>query len=249
MTEVSKAHVVIFGATGGIGSTLVALLRQQDYLVTAVGRDETRLAELAAQTQCGFDVIQQPADFERLEQVIAMANSVSPVSAVVNCLGSVWLKPASATSESDWYDLVSLHLSSCFGITRAVAKKIRQPCKVVFFSSAAAQTGMPNHEAISAVKGGIEGLVRSAAATYARRQLSFFAVAPGMVETGATAHLLTSDTMKQFSAAQHPLGRIGQPMDVAQWVAAIISPQLQWSSGMVLPVDGGLAHLRTLPRK
>jgi 3-oxoacyl-[acyl-carrier protein] reductase len=249
MTEASKGHIVVFGATGGIGSSLVTLLRQQNYLVTAVGRNEARLTELAAQTQCGFDVIQQPSDFERLEQVLALANTASPVTGVVNCLGSVWLKPASATSESDWYDLVSLHLSSCFGITRAVAKKIRQPCKVIFFSSAAAQTGMPNHEAISAVKGGVEGLVRSAAATYARRQLSFFAIAPGMVETGATAHLLTSDAMKQISAAQHPLGRIGQPMDVAQWVVAIINPQLQWSSGMVLPVDGGLAHLRALPRR
>ena len=46
-----------------------------------------------------------------------------------------------------------------------------------------------------------------------------------------------------------PLGRIGQPDDIAHWVRAIINPQLQWASGMVLPVDGGLAHLRGMPRK
>ena len=249
MTEEPKGHILIFGATGGIGRALVAQLRHDAYLVTAVGRDEKHLSVLAQETQCGFDVLERPSDLESVEQIVAAANSAYPVSGVINCLGSVWLKPSSATSESDWYDLVSLHLSSSFAITRAVAKKVRQPCKVVFFSSAAAQTGMPNHEAISAVKAGIEGLVKSAAATYARRQLSFFAIAPGMVATGATAHLLTSDTMKQISAAQHPLGRIGQPDDIAHWVRAIINPQLQWASGMVLPVDGGLAHLRGMPRK
>jgi len=249
MTDEPRGHVLIFGATGGIGGALVKQLRAQSYLVTAVGRSEERLTAMVQETQCGFDVIQKPSDFERIEQIVVAANNAFPLSAVVNCFGSVWLKPSSSTSEADWYDLVSLHLSSSFAITRAVAKKVRQPCKVVFFSSAAAQTGMPNHEAISAVKAGIEGLVRSAAATYARRQLSFFAVAPGMVETGATAHLLNSEAMQKISAAQHPLGRIGQPEDIAQWVEAIINPQLQWASGMVLPVDGGLAHLRGLPRK
>ena len=249
MAEEPLGHILIFGATGGIGGNLLRSLRQQGYLVTAVGRDEKHLEVMAQETQCGFDVLERPSDFERVEQIVAAANNAFPVSAVINCLGSVWLKPSSATSEADWYDLVSLHLSSSFAITRAVAKKVRQPCKVVFFSSAAAQTGMPNHEAISAVKAGIEGLVRSAAATYARRQLSFFAIAPGMVETGATAHLLTSEAMQKISAAQHPLGRIGQPEDIAKWVEAIINPQVQWASGMVLPVDGGLAHLRGLPRK
>ena len=249
MQERNNGHALIFGATGGMGRAIVQLLGQQDYRVTAVGRDEKHLAVMGQEKHCDVHTLQTPSDFERVEAIVAAANSAHPVSVIINCLGSVWLKPSSATSESDWSDLVSLHLGSSFAITRAVAKKVRQPCKVVFFSSAAAQTGMPNHEAISAVKAGIEGLVRSAAATYARRQLSFYAIAPGMVETGATAHLLTSDTMRQLSAAQHPLGRIGQPADIAKWVAAIISPHLQWASGMVLPVDGGLAHLRGLPRK
>ena len=249
MQEKNNGHALIFGATGGMGTAILRGLGQQGYRVTAVGRDEQHLAVMAQETQCDIHTLQRPSDFLRVEEIVAAANSTQPVSVVVNCLGSIWLKPSSATSESDWSDLVSLHLSSCFGITRAVAKKIRQPCKVVFFSSAAAQTGMPNHEAIAAVKAGVEGLVRSAAATYARRQLSFYAIAPGMVETGATEHLLVSDAMKQLSATQHPLGRIGQPDDIAKWVAAIINPHLQWASGMVLPVDGGLAHLRGLPRK
>ena len=249
MEQQTEQHVIVFGATGGIGQAIVNNLRQAGQTVTAVGRNANGLAVLGQETGCRTAVLENPADFSAVAEVVGSAQKTQPVTGVVNALGSVWLKPAAATSQEDWEGLVALHLSSSFAITRAVAKNIRQACKVLFFSSAAAQVGLPNHEGIAAVKAGIEGLVRSASATYARRQLSFFAIALGMVETPATAHLLTTDDMQKLSAGQHPLGRIGQPEDVAPWVTMLLAPSLQWATGMTLPVDGGLAHLRSLPRK
>jgi 3-oxoacyl-[acyl-carrier protein] reductase len=70
------------------------------------------------------------------------------------------------------------------------------------------------------------------------------AVAPGLVRTPLAARLLASDALEQASAAMHPLGRIGEPEDVASAIAFLLDPAQSWLTGQVLGVDGGLATLR-----
>ena len=82
-------------------------------------------------------------------------------------------------------------------------------------SSAAARTGLPNHEAIAAAKGGVIGLAFSAAATYSRANVRFNVVAPGLVKTPATARITESPAGLKASLGMHPLGRFGEPEEVA----------------------------------
>jgi NAD(P)-dependent dehydrogenase (short-subunit alcohol dehydrogenase family) len=116
---------------------------------------------------------------------------------------------------------------------------------VVLVSTAAARTGIANHEAIAAAKGGVQGLMLSAAATYAARGLRFNCVAPGLTRTPLTAKLTANDASEKASLAMHALGRLGEPEDIARAICWLLDPANDWVTGQVLGVDGGLANLRT----
>jgi NAD(P)-dependent dehydrogenase (short-subunit alcohol dehydrogenase family) len=116
---------------------------------------------------------------------------------------------------------------------------------VVLVSSAVARAGLANHEAIAAAKAGIVGLALSAAASYASRQIRVNCVAPGLVRTPLTARLTANEASMKGSMAMHPLGRIGEPEEVAAAIAWFLDPAQSWVTGQVLGIDGGLATLRT----
>ena len=105
---------------------------------------------------------------------------------------------------------------------KKVAKK---DASVILLSSAAAQVGVVNHEAIAAAKAGIIGLAQSAAATYASRNLRFNCIAPGMVDTPLTEIITQNEMALKGSVAMHALGRIGGPDEIARAIAFFLSPQ------------------------
>jgi NAD(P)-dependent dehydrogenase (short-subunit alcohol dehydrogenase family) len=115
---------------------------------------------------------------------------------------------------------------------------------VVLMSTAAAHVGLPNHEAIAAAKAGVEGLARSAAATYASRGLRFNVVAPGLVETPLSERITSSEAGRKASLAMHPLGRLGEPGEVAGVVSWLLGAESSWVTGQVFVVDGGLSAVR-----
>jgi NAD(P)-dependent dehydrogenase (short-subunit alcohol dehydrogenase family) len=115
---------------------------------------------------------------------------------------------------------------------------------VVLVASAAATTGLANHEAIAASKAGIIGLARSAAATYASRGLRFNVVAPGLVRTPLTARITGNPAAEKASTAMHALGRLGEPDDIADAIAWLLGGSSSWITGQALGVDGGLASVR-----
>jgi NAD(P)-dependent dehydrogenase (short-subunit alcohol dehydrogenase family) len=114
---------------------------------------------------------------------------------------------------------------------------------IVLVSSAAATVGLTNHEAIAAAKAGVEGLARSAAATYAGRGIRVNAVAPGLVRSGITAPVFANELALKASQAMHALPRLGEPQDVAGAIRWLLDAD--WVTGQVIGVDGGLARVRT----
>jgi NAD(P)-dependent dehydrogenase (short-subunit alcohol dehydrogenase family) len=160
-------------------------------------------------------------------------------------VGSILLKPAHLTSTADWSATIATNLTSAFGCVRAAGRLLKaEGGSVVLVSSAAARVGLANHEAIAAAKAGIMGLVLSAAATYARQKIRFNAVAPGLVRTPLAAGLVASELAEKASIGMHPLGRLGEPGDVARAIVWLLDPAQSWVTAQVIGVDGGLADVK-----
>lgn len=167
------------------------------------------------------------------------------ISGAANCVGSLLLKPAHATRDDELFTTLATHVHSSFFLLRACARAMPQGGSLVFVSSAAARIGLANHEAIAAAKGAIEGMALSAAATYAARGLRINVVAPGLVRAGMTERIFASAPSLAASVALHPLGRTGEPIDVARAIAFLLDEHSGFITGQVLGVDGGLATLKT----
>lgn len=175
----------------------------------------------------------------------AAVTALGGLDGIVNCAGSLLLKPAHLTSPADWQATLAANLTSAFGCVRAAGRLLKADGgSVVLLSSAAARIGLANHEAIAAAKAGVIGLVLSAAATYARQRIRFNAVAPGLVRTPLSRSIVASEPAEKASIAMHPLGRLGEPEDVARAICFLLDPAQSWITGQVLGVDGGLADLK-----
>ena len=236
------AHLLLFGASGGIATALHQRLAASGWNLSLCSRTPEDIESFGPSSQLlsadGSTESGVRQAFEEAEATYGIPD------AVVNCLGNVVLKPLHQTTAVGFSDVMRLHLFSSYLIARESAKKMKHGGSVAFVSSVAATTGLANHELIAMAKSGIEGLVRSAAATYANRGLRFNAVAPGLTETPATEHLCQGPARK-LSEAMHPLGRIGRPADIASALAWLVDPETTWVTGQVLHVDGGMGALRT----
>lgn len=171
-----------------------------------------------------------------------------PLHGVVNCIGSVLLKPAHLTTDEEWNETLTTNLFSSFAIVRGAVKMLKSSGgSIVLVSSAAAQIGIANHEAIAAAKAGVIGLTRSAAATYAGMNIRVNAVAPGLVRSNMTRRLWENPVSAEASQQMHALGRLGEPDEVASLIQWLLQPSNTWITGQIIGIDGGLASL--LPRK
>lgn len=232
--------IIVIGGAGGIGKELAIRLRERGRDVLIAGRRKERLAEAAGEIGCAY----QQCDARDFSAVEALLKSQEGLHGVVNCAGSILLKPAHLCSETDYQETLDTNLKTALAVVRASGKFMKGG-SVVLFSSAAARHGLPNHELIAAAKGAVEGLVRSAAATYAPKNLRFNAIAPGLVETPLAHRLTSRPAAREASIAQHPLGRLGGPGEVASLACWLLSEEGSWVTGQVYGIDGGLATVRS----
>ena len=103
---------------------------------------------------------------------------------------------------------------------------------------------MPNHAAIASAKAAIEGLTRAAAADYAKRGIRINAIAPALTNTAMAGRLVANDAARTMSDAMHPVGRIGEPDEVASIAAWLVDGAPEWMTGEILHVDGGLGRVK-----
>lgn len=239
--------VLITGASGGIGRAVAALMRSPTQQVAVVGRDASKLADVPADLR----IVADTTTPEGAAQALAACKEAlghAPTQ-LAHCVGSTLIAALHRTRAEAYRDVMRINLDSAFFTLQAWLTALGgQAGAAVMASSVVSRIGVANHEAIAAAKGGVEALVRSAAATYAAQGVRVNAVAPGMTDTPMTANMLKLPALREGAGRQYPLGGVQTAEQVADVMAWLIGtgPGASRLTGQVIAVDGGFTTVRPL---
>jgi NAD(P)-dependent dehydrogenase (short-subunit alcohol dehydrogenase family) len=237
--------VLITGASGGIGQALTALMRSQGCRVAAVGREAARLESVDAEARIVADTT-TPEGAALALAACQEALGAAPAM-LAHCVGSTLIAPLHRTKPEAYREVMRVNLDSAFFVLQAWLSALNGGAgAAVFASSVVSRIGVANHEAIAAAKGGVEALVRSAAATYAAQGVRVNAVAPGLTDTPMTASMLKLPAMREGAGRQYPLGGVQTAQQVADVMAFLMGAGAARLTGQVIAVDGGFTTVRPL---
>jgi NAD(P)-dependent dehydrogenase (short-subunit alcohol dehydrogenase family) len=239
MTTSSSAHtmrqVFVSGGTSGIGAAIAQAFAQTGAKVIATGATE---AEVQAAVQHTPHVHHRVLDVRDGAAVKALLQSLGPLDVVVNCAGIIQ-RQAELDPEA-FERTVDINLNGTMRVCAAAREglKARQGC-IVNTASMLSFFGGGLVPGYSASKGGVAQLTKSLAIAYASDQIRVNAVAPGWIATPLTQALQQDPERSAQILGRTPLGRWGQPQDIADPVLFLASPAARFITGVVLPVDGG----------
>ncbi len=235
---------ILFGGASGIGLETAKILSTENQRVIVTSRNQEKLNLVRLENT---DTRLCDLSEDSVESIFSYATETfGEIEGVANLCGSVLLKPAHLTSLSEFNSVLEANLRTSFLILKHATKHMinHGGGSIVFIASAASQIGLANHEAIAAAKGAVMSMAKSAAASYASKNIRVNCVAPGLTKTGLTARITNNEAGLKASLAKHPLGRIGEPAEVANAVRFLLDPKNSWITGQVLGVDGGLGALK-----
>jgi len=241
-----KRSFLIVGGSSDIGLLLGKNILENGDNLTLLVRDPARVSEL--ENLGATIVVGDGLDEEIVSYSVDAAKELGlgKIDGVVHLIGSLALRPPHAMSVDSFEEVIRTNLTSSF-LTLSKAAKVmlrNQNGRIVFTSSVAGSLGLVNHEAIAAAKGGVEAMVRSAAATYAKRGVRINAVAPGLTNTRMAEPVIKSDTSREIAVGMIPLNRINEPEEVASTIYWLLTDAPDNITGQVFHLDGGMSQVR-----
>lgn len=236
---------IVTGASEGLGRAITLHLCRRGYAVLAVARRPEPLAALAAEAEGVVPISADVASPEGRDRVIeALTAAGSRLDVLVNNAGGNLRKPTTELSLEELRGLMALNVESAWDLSRRALPWLQraEDGNIVNLSSVSAARVVRTstaHYALS--KGAIDSFTRFAAVEWAPVRVN--AVAPWYVRTPLAEPVLSDPARRGPILARTPLGRIGEPEDVAEAVGFLCSPAARWITGVVLPVDGGFSAL------
>ena len=235
--------ILIYGATGGIGSATARNLKAGGCDLHLVARDGQRLAQLAGELGAGYTAgdANDTGLFTRVEHDIG-----DTLDGLVYAIGTINLRSLKDLDEKDFEQDFRLNaLGAALAVKTALPalKKSPDGASVVLYSSVAAHQGFTFHSSMSMAKCAVEGLVLALAAELAPR-VRVNAIAPSLTDTPLAKKILKNEQTAAAITRLHALQRIGTPDDIASLTGFLLSDDASWITGQVMKVDGGRSTLR-----
>ena len=245
--ELEGQVALVTGGSRGIGLAIAGELAGVGARVAVLGRDGERAREAAAGLPTvstgehrGFSCDVADAG-EVAETVEAVVGELGGVSILVNNAGITRDNILLRLKDEDWDEVMRVNLKGAFNLTRALARQMmkRRDGVIVNITSVVGLMGNAGQSNYAASKAGLVGFTKSVARELASRNVRCNAVAPGYVRTDMTATLTEDQT--EALMENIPLGRLGEPEDIAGVVRFLAGPAARYITGQVLTVDGGMA--------
>jgi 3-oxoacyl-[acyl-carrier protein] reductase len=245
MSTLTGRIALVTGASQGIGRAIALELARQGATVALAARNETKLADVAAEIAASAGQASAFALDVASEESIktgakAVLDKYGKVEILVNNAGITRDDLAMKMKRADWDDVLATNLTGAFLLTQAVMRPMMKNRwgRIVNITSVVGRTGQTGQVNYAASKAGMIGMTRSLARELASRGITVNAVAPGYIETAMT-HVLSEELVKQMLASI-PLGRAGSDQDIANAVAFLASDTASYITGHVLDVNGGM---------
>ena len=246
-TPTPSPIALVTGGSGGVGQALLARLRRKGVRVAITSRKNLSAAEANADACICADTTTPAGAAQAMAACQELLGGAPTLLA--HLVGNTLIASLHRSSEEQVREVLRVNLESSIWVLQAWIKALNgQAGSAVLSSSVVAGIGVANHEAIAAAKGGIEALVRSAAASYAKQGVRVNAVAPGLTETPMTAAMLSSPALREAAGKQYPLGGVQSADHVAAAIDWLLCPEAERITGQILSVDGGFTHIRPLVR-
>ena len=242
MNDLKENNIIVTGATGGVGNSIIKKLYDAGANILATGTKNEKLEELKKKFQniqiLKFDISQ----IDNLENFVEDATNQlgGKLDCIVNNAGITKDNLAIRMSIDEWKKVVDVNLTSTFLISKFAIKKMlkNKKGKIINITSVVGHTGNLGQTNYTASKAGIVAMSKSLAIEYAKKNINVNCISPGFIKTAMTDKI--DDKFKELIISKIPSARLGEPEDVANAVVFLASSQSDYINGETLHVNGGM---------
>ena len=242
MSSLKNKNIIITGASGGIGNSIVEKLHENGANILATGTRVERLEELKSKFNnikiLKFDISQH----EKIDEFINNATEElgGSLDCIINNAGITKDNLTIRMSLEEWTKVININLTSTFLMCKYSIKKMlkNKSGKIINITSVVGHTGNVGQANYTASKAGIVAMSKSLAIEYAKKKININCISPGFISTAMTDQI--DEKYKDAIIAKIPSNRLGKPEDIANAVAFLSSDQSDYINGETLHVNGGM---------
>ena len=234
---------IVTGGNSGLGFATAKKLCDNGIKTYIIGRSKEKTEDACKEIgENAIPVIYDLNDLGGIPEMIEKLTKENPIDILVNNAGINLKKEFIDVTDEDFLSVIHINLLSVFAVSKAVVKNMKENKggSIVNISSMASQYGIPKVIAYSASKGAIESMTRAMAVELAPFGIRVNCIAPGFIKTKMSSAALDNDPERKNKVlGRTPMGFLGEPSDIADAVYYFALNESKYTTGTVLPVDGG----------